>query len=221
MIGKILAELAKEGSKEVIKKVPQSLEEKIPTFEDKPLTFEVSDKFPTFEDKNLDIDLSIDDSSYIEDSKNEELDSSNDVNDEKEVVEELHNDYMEDIKNNSDYPETIEDQGSDYEKISPEENAEKRAEFNANKEKLIKEWEEKNGQEWPRYEEDVVMNGKVIRRAGDKYDAHHIKPLGLGGKNEAGNLTPISAEKHFDKKGVHAPDSPYAKLDNHYKEKEK
>jgi hypothetical protein len=133
--------------------------------------------------------------------------------DNSEKVEETKQEYLEDLKNNSEHPETIMDDGESYEKITPEENAEKRAEFNANKEKLIKEWEETNGKEWPRYKEDVVINGKIIRKAGDRYDAHHIHPLSMGGKNEAKNITPISAEKHFDKQGVHAPDSPYGKLE--------
>lgn len=133
--------------------------------------------------------------------------------DKVEQVEKLLKEYFDDLKNNSEYPDTIKDDGEPYEKLSPEETAEKRAEFNANKERLIKEWEEKNGMECPRYEEDVYVNGKLIRKAGDRYDAHHIHPLSLGGKNESNNITPISAEKHFDKQGVHAPDSPYGKLE--------
>lgn len=131
----------------------------------------------------------------------------------KLLIEKYHKEYIEYLKANSEYPETIEDDGSEYKKISPEENAKKRAEFNANKEKLIKEWEVKYGSEWPRYKEDVYVNGKLQRRAGDRYDVHHIKPLSFGGKNEASNITPISAEKHFDKQGVHSTDSPYGKLD--------
>ncbi len=79
---------------------------------------------------------------------------------------------------------------------------------------VFKKWEEANGKEWPRYETDVYNhNEKLIRRAGDRYDAHHIHPLSLGGKNEANNITPMSAEKHYDKQGVHAPGSPYGKLE--------
>jgi len=132
---------------------------------------------------------------------------------EQETLEELIDRYYTDLKKNSEYPETIENDGTPWERLSPEEVAEKRAEFNANKERLIKEWEEKNGREWPCYKEDVYVNGKLIRKAGDRYDAHHIKPLSFGGQNEAGNITPISAEKHFDKQGVHSPASPYGKID--------
>lgn len=128
------------------------------------------------------------------------------------LIEKCRKEYIDDLKANSEFPELIEDYGSRYEKISPEENAEKRSEFNANKEKLILECEKKYSKEWPRYTEDVYMNGKLQRRAGDRYDAHHINPLSFGGKNEASNLTPISVEKHFDKQGVHSPNSPYGKL---------
>lgn len=130
-----------------------------------------------------------------------------------ETLEELMEQYFEDLKNSSEYPETIKGDGSLWERLTSEEISEKRTEFNASKEKLIEEWETKNGNEWPRYKEDVYVNGKLIRNAGDRYDAHHIKPLSFGGKNEAGNITPISADKHFDKQGVHSPTSPYGKIE--------
>lgn len=140
-------------------------------------------------------------------------DNSIEAIDKTEQIEKLRHEYIDDLKNNSEYPDTIGDNGEVYKKLSPEETAEKRVEFNVNKEKLIKEWEENNGKEWPRYKDDVYVNGKLIRNAGDRYDAHHIHPLSLDGKNEASNITPIRAEKHFDKQGVHAPDSPYGKLE--------
>jgi hypothetical protein len=138
-----------------------------------------------------------------------------------EQIEELRQEYIEDLKQNSEYSDTIQDDGEPYEKISPEENAKLREEFvdinpenEHNKEALIKKWEEENGKEWPRYTEDVYThNGKLIRRAGDRYDAHHIHPLSMGGKNEASNITPMHAEKHYDKQGVHSSDSPYGKLE--------
>lgn len=139
--------------------------------------------------------------------------SQKDTTNTSEQVEKLKKAYIENLKQNSEYPETIQDDGKLYEKLSPEETAEKRAEFNANKEKLIKEWETINDKEWPKYKEDIYLNGKLMRKAGDRYDAHHVHPLSLGGRNEARNLTPISAEKHFDKQGVHAPESPYGKIE--------
>jgi hypothetical protein len=131
-----------------------------------------------------------------------------------ETLEEMIAQYIEDLKNNSEYSETIKDDGTPWEKISPEENAKMREEFGKKKNELIGEWEKKNSKEWPCCKEDVYSsNGKLIRKAGDRYDAHHIKPLSFGGKNEAGNTTPISAEKHFDKQGVHSPISPYGKIE--------
>ena len=133
-------------------------------------------------------------------------------------LEKTLNEYFDDLKSNSECPETIPDrpfESSDLEKISPEENAKMREEFVDKKAELKKEWEEMNGRSWPKYEQDVYSaNGKLIRKAGSDYDAHHIQPLGMGGKNEASNLTPLSAEVHYDKQGVHAPDSPYSKLDD-------
>ena len=124
--------------------------------------------------------------------------------------------YVEDIKSRSPCPETIDEESvceSDFKRISPEENAEKRMEFDEKKEQLIKEWEQQNGREWPRYETDVYSeNGHLIRKAGMRYDAHHIKPLCMGGENTAENITPLHAEDHYDHQGVHASDSPYSKL---------
>ena len=91
-----------------------------------------------------------------------------------------------------------------------------REEFSSMKNKLISDWEAANNEKWPTYTEDVYSpNGKLIRHAGDKYDAHHIQPLTYGGKNTAENITPIHASQHFDKQGVHSPDSPYGKMEKY------
>ena len=58
----------------------------------------------------------------------------------------------------------------------------------------------------------------MVRKTGMKYDAHHIHPLVMGGTNTAKNLTPISAENHYDHKGVHSPGSPFNELKNYLKE---
>lgn len=135
---------------------------------------------------------------------------------EKEL-EEILQDYFKDLKESSECPETIPDKpfdAGDLEKRTPEENAKAREEFSDEKERLKREWEEVNGKPWPKYEHDVYSaNGKLIRKAGSDYDAHHIQPLGMGGKNEVSNITPLNAEVHYDKQGIHAPDSPYSKLD--------
>ena len=46
------------------------------------------------------------------------------------------------------------------------------------------------------------------------YDAHHIQPLGLGGKNEISNITPLHADIHYDSRGIHEKDSAYSKIVN-------
>lgn len=134
-----------------------------------------------------------------------------------ESVESTMNDYFKDLKNRSECPETIKARpfdSKDLKKLSPEETATKRDEFDDNKAELKRQWSEENGRPWPKYDEDVYSsNGKLIRKAGGDYDAHHIQPLGMNGKNEASNITPLHANEHYDKQGVHAPDSPYSKLD--------
>lgn len=134
----------------------------------------------------------------------------------KEELEEVLQEYIKDLKEYSECPETIPDKPfdtGDLKKRTPEENAEARKEFSDKKEQLKREWEEANGRPWPKYKHDVYSaNGKLIRKAGSDYDAHHIQPLSIGGKNEASNLTPLNAEVHYDKQGIHAPDSPCSKL---------
>ena len=134
-----------------------------------------------------------------------------------ENVESTMNDYFKDLKNRSECPETIKDrpfESKNLKKLSPEETAAKRDEFDDKNPELKKQWSEENGRPWPKYDEDVYSsNGKMIRKAGGDYDAHHIQPLGMNGQNEASNITPLHANEHYDKQGVHAPDSPYSKLD--------
>jgi len=158
----------------------------------------------------------------VDENHNETREEASETDALKNVTE-LQKDYIEDLKNNSEYPETINDDNAPYEKLSPEKNAEMREEFTDKREDLIKGWEEKNEKEWPRYKEDIYdeKTGKLIRREGDRYDAHHIHPLTLGGKNEAGNITPMHVSDHYDKRGVHAPDSPYDQLEKHCKEEAK
>lgn len=125
--------------------------------------------------------------------------------------------YVDDLKNKSECPETIPNrpfEASDLKKLPPEEVAKQREEFIANKADLKKQWEKEHGRPWPKYEHDVYSaNGKLIRKAGSDYDAHHIQPLSMGGKNEVKNITPLNAEVHYDKQGIHSQDSPYSKLD--------
>lgn len=132
-------------------------------------------------------------------------------------LEDIMDDYFKDLREKSEYPETIPEKPfevSDLEKLSPEEVAKKRDEFDDKKAELKRQWEEENGCSWPKYEKDIYStNGKLIRKEGNDYDAHHIQPLGMNGKNEASNITPLSAEVHYDKQGIHSPDSPYSEMD--------
>ena len=141
-----------------------------------------------------------------EQAKNDMQDNSDNTSDnsKKDVhnkdISELAKEYIDDLKSKSDCPDTIPSDAIDATKLElqpPEKVADKREEFDDNKAKLRKEWEELNHQEWPKYKEDVVNDdGKVIRKAGDNYDAHHIQPLQLGGENVASNITPLDVNSH-------------------------
>ena len=53
------------------------------------------------------------------------------------------------------------------------------------------------GEAWPTYEEDIVNEaGKIIRKKGDRYDAHHLIEISFGGPNEWWNLFPASFDEH-------------------------
>ncbi|TDW08233.1 putative toxin of predicted polymorphic toxin system, partial [Breznakia blatticola] len=81
---------------------------------------------------------------------------------------------------------------SDYGKLDADSLVNARKDFKKSKNNLISEWEINTGQKWPTYTEDVVSptTGKVLRKAGDKYDAHHIIELSNGGDNSWWNLHP-------------------------------
>lgn len=139
---------------------------------------------------------------------------------EKMEIKELVTNYIKDLKSKSEFSDTIPDKpfkASELKKTPIEENAVKREEFSRLKSDLIQQWEEKNQCSWPTYKNDVYITNKKgeqvkIREAGSKYDAHHIQPLGLGGKNEVSNITPLRADVHYDHRGVHALGSAYDNL---------
>lgn len=146
----------------------------------------------------------------LEDDKIEKTDNA------EADLEKVLSQYFKDIKEKSECPDTFSDrpfEACDLKKITPEENAVMREEFADKKEMLKRRWEKTNGREWPKYGHDVYSaNGNLIRKEGSDYDAHHIQPLGMGGKNESANITPLDAQVHYDKQGVHAADSPYSRL---------
>ncbi|GAB6256950.1 LXG family T7SS effector ribonuclease toxin YobL [Peribacillus sp. N1] len=96
-----------------------------------------------------------------------------------------------------------------YKKMSPIETAKHRAEFDKVKNKVIKEWEENTGQKWPMYNENVISErtGKIIRKKGDKYDAHHIIENTFGGEHEWWNMHPAKFP-YEHQAGIHGTGSP-------------
>lgn len=159
-----------------------------------------------------------------EDISKEECDQYwDDVFDEKkrqekleEELEHLIGEYFEELLNYSDYPETIVEaifEMSDIEMISVEDNKIQKKEFESTKRDLKSEWEHRNGIPWPRYDEDVYSDsGNLIRKKGDCYDAHHILPSKMGGKNVVENITPLHASVHYDRQGIHRDDGPYGQM---------
>lgn len=178
---------------------------------DKPIDIQIiiERSYPFNPDKEIDIEK-LPEMYYNEYNPDKESDV-------KDNADKIIEDYFNDLKDKSDCPETLPEKPfdvSDLHKRTPEENAAARNEFDDKKADLKKEWEKENGRPWPKYEHDVYSsNGRLIRTAGSDYDAHHIQPLSMGGKNEVKNITPLNAEVHYDKQGVHAPDSPYSRLD--------
>jgi LysM repeat protein len=79
--------------------------------------------------------------------------------------------------------------------------------FQRIKNDLVKEWETRTGQMWPRYSEDVLSaSGKVVRRAGDPYDAHHVIESVYGGPAVWWNIHP-GRFPAAHQGGIHAADT--------------
>ncbi len=160
-------------------------------------TMDVNDTFNTDESYNPDNRLDIEDT---------------------ETLDQLIDNYIEDLKGKAEYPELISRDSikiEDLKIVDSETVGQLRTEFNNNRDNLRKEWESLNGKEWPTYSEDVCTeDGRIIRKEGDKFDAHHNEPLSMGGKNEATNITPIHVLNHYDHLGVHAIGAPLDQLKN-------
>ena len=125
----------------------------------------------------------------------------------------LGDEYNSEVKKNSAGGDFESVDATDWQKIPDADLEKARVDYMRAKGQLIEEWEKSNGREWPRYEQDQYsQNGKQIRKGGDLYDAHHVRPLEFGGKNEVSNLTPIHCKDHFDKQGLHRPGGPYDQL---------
>lgn len=120
-------------------------------------------------------------------------------------------DYIDDVKSKSEYPETVKIKADEIQlRDCSKETKEKRVEFERVKRARIKEWEEKYGREFPKEQKDVVSkDGTILKKAGSRYELHHIVPLSLGGDNSLDNLTPMSYSAH---KELHGAGSAYSKL---------
>ncbi len=96
----------------------------------------------------------------------------------------------------------------EYKKLSKEEIIKHRKDFNSKKNTLIKQWEDKTGQKWPTYDKDILSNdGKVLRKKGDKFDAHHIIENSYGGDNAWWNIHPASFPTQHQG-GIHGKEAP-------------
>ncbi len=123
------------------------------------------------------------------------------------------NDYNNEVRNKSAGGDFQDVQQEGLTKSTPEEIAKARLEFQKTRNDLIKNWEDVNNRTWPTYDQDVATSeGKTIRKKGDRYDAHHVKPLELGGNNTVENITPMHAKDHFDKQGIHQHGSAYDRM---------
>ena len=131
-----------------------------------------------------------------------------------ERIEKLTSDYMDELREKSPCPETLKSVDiNSIEKVSSEDVAKNRSEFNSHRNKIIEQWEKIHNQPWPTYSEDIIgKNGKVVRHKGQKLEAHHIKPLSLGGENSGVNITPMHYKDHNDHQGIHSKEGSYKKL---------
>jgi len=151
----------------------------------------------------------------------DDTEAFSELKDTKEILNELKEEYFHDLKKFSEFKETLPDKlfdVDDLKKVSSKEREKLHIEFDNLKDNLKKQWEEKNGIPWPKYDKDVYIinkdNEKVcIRERGMDYDVHHIQPLGFDGKNELSNITPMHARIHFDYRGIHKTGSAYDKID--------
>lgn len=131
----------------------------------------------------------------------------------KEVINKIES-YLEDIETqtNRKIPQNQKDliityvKNNPVKKLSSDETTLHRKEFDSKKTAILKEWTSKTGQSWPTYLNDVLSeSGKLLRKAGNNYDAHHIIELSYGGPNVWWNMHPAAyPEEHQG--GIHRKD---------------
>ncbi|MGA8942119.1 MAG: hypothetical protein WB502_05290 [Thermoactinomyces sp.] len=95
-----------------------------------------------------------------------------------------------------------------YTKLSKREATRKRARFDNMRDELIEEWERETGQRWPRHTEPYyTRTGKLYKRVGQKYDAHHIIENIYNGPDEWWNIHPARyPDQHQG--GIHRSGAP-------------
>ena len=102
---------------------------------------------------------------------------------------------------------------TEYKKLSTTEVNNHRKEFNNVTNKLIKEWELNTNQTWPRYTENVYSKDRkrILRHAGERYDAHHLIENSYGGDSKWWNIHPAKfPDEH--QSGIHRSGGPSRKL---------
>lgn len=93
-----------------------------------------------------------------------------------------------------------------YRRLSPDESHDNRREFNKVKRDMISEWEHETGRVWNTYDKDVHnKNGKIIRKAGSKYDAHELILNSWGSPHFWYNITPAPTPEH--QRDIHGKNS--------------
>ena len=97
--------------------------------------------------------------------------------------------------------------GQDFAKLDPEKAKLHKKLFDNARDKLIEEWEKNTGDKWPVYVNDVLNDaGEVIRKAGQRFDAHHLIESSFGGPNAWWNLHPAAFPvEHLQ--GIHGVNS--------------
>lgn len=81
----------------------------------------------------------------------------------------------------------------EFTKLDPEKAKLHKRLFNNARDRLIDEWERNTGSKWPVYINDIVNeSGEVIRKAGQRFDAHHLIESSFGGPNAWWNLHPAA-----------------------------
>lgn len=100
----------------------------------------------------------------------------------------------------------------DFVKLNPEKAKLHRKLFDNARDKLIDEWEIRTGDKWPVYAHDILNDaGEVIRKEGQRFDAHHLIESSYGGPNAWWNLFPAAfPDEHQG--GIHAINSYASKI---------